>query len=55
MGVLNNPTKICKGMLLLLCAILLAGCYRQPSADTIKYDADAVEEMRDQVDAMDWD
>jgi hypothetical protein len=34
---------------------LLAGCYQQPSAQKIQYDAEAVEELRQQVKTMDWD
>ena len=54
MGVLNNSNRICKGLLLFF-MVLLAGCYQQPSADKIKYDADAVEEIRSQVKTLDWD
>ena len=54
MGVLNNSTKICKGILLFFVAAL-AGCYQQPSADKIQYDAEAVEEIRQQVKTMDWE
>lgn len=54
MGVLNNLTKICKGILLFF-VVALAGCYQQPSAEKIQYDADAVETIRQQVEAMDWE
>ena len=40
---------------LLFFVVLLAGCYQQPSAEKIQYDAEAVEEIRSQVDAMDWE
>lgn len=54
MGVLSDSTKISKGLLLFFVA-LVAGCYQQPSAEKIQYDADAVDEIRQQVKAMDWD
>jgi hypothetical protein len=54
MGVLNSSTKVCKSILLFF-VVFMAGCYQQPSAENLQYDADAVEEIRNQVKAMDWE
>jgi len=51
---LKLESKICIGIVL-FCAALAFGCYQQPSADKIQYDAEAVETIRQQVKDMDWE
>lgn len=35
--------------------VLSVGCYQQPAADKLQYDVDAVQTIRQQVKAIDWD
>ena len=40
----------------ILSFILLAvGCYEQPSAERLDYDADAVQTLRQEIKSVDWD
>lgn len=41
--------------LLLVAVMATAGCYSRPTAPSLDYDADAVESLRRQIDAIDWD
>jgi len=35
--------------------LLASGCYQPPAAEQLKYDADAVQSIRQAIKSVDWD
>ena len=40
--------------LMTLVMLLTMGCYKQPSAERLDYDPDAVETLREEIKSVDW-
>ncbi len=51
------PSIVTKGLVLLWIAGLIfsGGCYRHPSAQSLEYEANAVQALRIEINSINWD